>query len=253
MIQDLKNKRQIWELSDYNYYPSIDCFVISKVTIDSLNNNDILYWKTKWFIKVSTVKTFWEEKEEWKIFILRNFFLKELCDVDVNNELYFLKAKEIRDERNRDRDGFFKTYKNAEWQRSNITKDVEWIQMKNDRVNEAVRSLTPWELLIVTRTNDWWIFRWKWSLWIPNWQGKWVNNTWIVFGWEFVDWIPNWEWYVKFSDWEIHNWTWSNSSMKINRGEWIVNIQIHDLNYDNLTEKLVIQKHQDWSISVYED
>ena len=43
MIQDLKNKRQIWELSDYNYYPSIDCFVISKVTIDSLNNNDILY------------------------------------------------------------------------------------------------------------------------------------------------------------------------------------------------------------------
>ena len=254
MVEDFKKKRQIWEISEYKYYPSIESFVLKKESVDQLDNNDILYWKTFWFIKVSTIKLFWEEKEAWKIFILRNFFINELWDVDNNNEEFFLNAKAIRDKNNRTRtDNSKYIQESVEWNDENITKEVEQIEQKDWKLNELIRSLTPWEVLIVTKTTEWWMFRWKWSLWIPNGEGKWTNKNWDEFGWEFQWWIANWDWYVKFGNWEEYSWTWIEAAMEVEKWNWSITININDLNYDNLTEKIVVQKHQDWWVSVYEN
>ena len=253
MVDDFKKKRQVYEISEYKYYPSIESFVITKESIDWLDNNDILYWKSHGFIKVSTIKLFWEEKEAGKIFILHNFFIKELSDVDNNNEEFFLNAKAIRDKNNRTRTDNSKfIQESVEWNSENITKEVEQIEQKDWKLNELIRSLTPWEVLIITKTTEWWMFRWKWSLWIPNWKGERTNKNWDVFWWEFEWWVANWDWYVKFWNWEEYNWIWFESAMEIQKWNWSITINISDLNYDNLSWKTVVQKHQDWWVSVYE-
>jgi hypothetical protein len=34
MVDDFKKKRQVYEISEYKYYPSIESFVITKESID---------------------------------------------------------------------------------------------------------------------------------------------------------------------------------------------------------------------------
>ena len=128
-------------------------------------------------------------------------------------------------------------------------------EKQDNNLHSLIETLKPWELLIITRTDDWWMFKWKGTKWIPNWKWKWVNNNWDTFGWEFVDWVANGEWYAKFSDWMEFKWVWENWVMKANwwKEKWTVTFHIEDLNFDNISEKLVVQRNEDWWLSVFEN
>ena len=137
-------------------------------------------------------------------------------------------------------------------QAENEVRDI--IAWDDDRLKSLISALEPWELLIITNTDDWRMFKWKWSKWIPNWKWRWVNKNWDVFWWEFVDWIANWEWYVRFGDWTELKWEWKNSVLKADwwKDKWSVTFHIEDLEYDNISNKLVVQRNEDWWISVFE-
>lgn len=126
--------------------------------------------------------------------------------------------------------------------------------MEDGKIRSLIDGLKPWELLIITRTNDWWMFKWEWVKWIPNWKWKWVNNDWDTFGWEFVDWVANGKWYAKFSDWMEFKWVWENWVMKADwwKEKWKVTFHIEDLNFDNIVEKLVVQRNEDWWLSMFQ-
>lgn len=114
-------------------------------------------------------------------------------------------------------------------------------------------ALKPWEILIFTRTEDWRLYKWEWDKAGPNWKWEWINNDWDIFGWEFVDWVANWEWNVKF-DWKEFKWVWENGVMKSNdwESEWTITFNIEDLNFDNITEKLIYQRDKNWEIRVFQ-
>lgn len=114
-------------------------------------------------------------------------------------------------------------------------------------------ALKPWEILIFTRTEDWRLYKWKWDKIGPNWKWKWVNKDWDIFGWEFIDWVANWEWNVKF-DWKEFRWIWEYGVMKAHdwESEWTVTFHIEDLNFDNITEKLIYQKDENWEIRLFQ-
>ncbi len=126
--------------------------------------------------------------------------------------------------------------------------------MEDDKIHSLIEALKPWELLIITRTDDWWMFKWEWVGWIPNWKWKWVNNNWDTFGWEFEDWVANGKWYAKFSDWIEFKWVWENWVMKTDwwKDKWTVTFHIEDLNFDNIVEKLVVQRNEDWWLSMFQ-
>ncbi len=130
---------------------------------------------------------------------------------------------------------------------------TENIGKTNDYLKDIISSLKPWQLLIITRTDDAWMFKWKWIHWIPNWDWRWVNNNWDVFWWEFVDWVANWEGYVKFSDGMEFKWIWKNGVMKADWWDWkwTVTFHIEDLNFDNLWDISIVQKNKDWWMSVF--
>ncbi len=137
-----------------------------------------------------------------------------------------------------------------------LDKENGWWELdkQDEYLQNLIETLEPWELLVITRTDDKWIFKGKWTKGIPNWIWKWVNYNWDVFGWEFIDWVANWEWYVKFVDWVEFKWVWENGVMKANwwESKWRATFHIEDLNFDNIAEKLVYQKDENWEIRVFQ-
>lgn len=132
----------------------------------------------------------------------------------------------------------------------------EWEEDEQDNyLQNLIKQLKPWELLIITKTSDKWMFKWEWTKWIPNWEWRWVNNEWDVFWWNFVDWIASGKWYVKLSEWEVFKWIWDNWVWKFESEEWhkwSVTFHIEQLAFDNIIDKLVVQKNEDWWISIFE-
>ena len=122
-----------------------------------------------------------------------------------------------------------------------------------DQYKALMDALKPWEILIFTRTEDWRSYKWEWDKTWPNWKWKWVNDNGDVFGWYFVNWVANWDWFVKL-DWKEFYWVWENAVMKSipEWDEWSVTFHIQDLNFDNITEKLIYQKNEDWEVKVFQ-
>ena len=365
--KDLWKKTEIREISKYRYYPSIKSFVFEKETIKDLNEEAILHDEMRWYIKVKTVSKYWEEKEQWKIFLREEFFMKDMLDLDKENENFFKEAEEIRDKANRDREKMLEQFdktdekedkeeneiwyeydsehavktvipvtqetlpkceffdrqswkflnvlawkpeefikyssevwanwwkltedeykvlisserwkwydyevsflwwiclrhyhrvdpeylleldkKKAKWDEQNKIKDIAW---DDEYLQNLIETLEPWELLIITRTDDKRIFKGKGTKGIPNWIWKWVNNNWDVFGWEFVDWTASWKWYVQLEDWSKFEWTRNNWILN---AEWLegkkLTFHLEALDYNVMPEKLVIQRNEDWWLSVF--
>ena len=88
--------RDFWEIIRH-YYPSIRCFVFSKETLKYIDEEAIVFSWSAWFIKKSTIMKYWREKQEWKIFIRREFFIKKAENIDDVSESYFEDAVKIRD------------------------------------------------------------------------------------------------------------------------------------------------------------
>ena len=88
--------RDFWEIIRH-YYPSIRCFVFNKETLKYINDEAIVFSWSAWFIKKSTIMKYWREKQEWKIFIRREFFIKKAENIDDVSESYFEDAVKIRD------------------------------------------------------------------------------------------------------------------------------------------------------------
>lgn len=122
-----------------------------------------------------------------------------------------------------------------------------------EQYQALMSALKPWEILIFTRTDDWWSYKWEWDKSGPNWKWKRVNDNWDVFGWEFINWVANWNWYVKL-DWKEFYGIWENGAMKSipEWEEWSVTFNIEDLNFDNISEKLIYQKNENWEIKIFQ-
>ncbi|HOG15441.1 MAG TPA: hypothetical protein PK674_02535 [Candidatus Absconditabacterales bacterium] len=121
-------------------------------------------------------------------------------------------------------------------------------------LNEIIKSLQPGELLILTRTDDGRIFKGKGNGGIPNGIGRWTNNDGDVFWGKFIDGIASGPGFVKLNDGQRFEGIRENGAMKakgLEKGG--ITFHIEALNYDNIVDKMIIQRNEDGGLSVFKN